>query len=454
MLVVSAAQIMMPIIGGQSLNVALPAMGKSLSINPVVLGWIAISLLLSVAVFAVPAGRIADIYGRKKIFLAGTAICTATSFLLAASDSAAALIFYRVLQGLGGAMVLNTSLVIISSIYTAGRRGKALGICLAGTYAGQTLAPFLGGLLTHHFGWRSVFLINVPLGLFIMGFTLWKIEDEWVGDRNQKFDLVGAIILAVTLVSVIYGLSGFPSKIGSLLIIAGLSFGVVFITWESKIGSPILDINLFRRNLTFSISILSALIFYSAVFSAGFLLSLFVQYIKGFTPQTAGFILLVQPLFQAVFSPIAGKFADRFQTRLLSIMGVALTSVGLFVFTGISMETGFLTIFSGLLLIGCGWAVFVTTNTNDIMGTVESQYYGNASGTIATIRQLGMMVSMAVTMFIFSLYIGRSQVVPEQFGLFLQSVKTSFVVLTGLSFGGLLILVFRGKVEKLGFSSK
>jgi len=451
LLVVLAAQVMMPIIG-QSLTVALPAMGKSLSVNPIVLGWISISLLLSIAVFAVPAGRIADMYGRKKIFLLGVVICTTTSFLLAASHSVASLIFYRAVQGIGGAMVLNTSIVIISSIYPTGRRGKMLGICLAATYIGQTLAPILGGFLTHYFGWRSIFLINVPLGLFIIGFTLWKIDAEWVGDPGQKFDIPGAIILGTMLVAIIYGLSAFPSKLGFLLLLTGLSLGVVFIKWETKTAAPILDMNLFKKNRIFSISILTALIFYSAVFSAGFLLSLFMQYAKGFTPKTAGFILVVQPVFQAAFSPLAGKFADRVKTQFLPIVGMVLTASGLFLFTLIEIETNMASIFFGLFLIGCGWAFFVTTNMNDAMGTVDSHDYGNASGTIATIRQIGMMVSMALTMLIFSLYIGKSQVAPEQLDLFLKSVKTAFVCLTILCLTGLLALAFRGKMKRAHYN--
>ena len=144
LLVIIIAFMMMPIIG-QSVNVALPAIGKSLSSNPIVLGWISISLLLSIAVFAIPAGRIADIYGREKIFLWGVIISTVTSFLLSVSPSATVLIFLRAIQGIGGAMILNTGLVIVSSIYPAGKRGKPLGLCMAAIYTGQTIGRFWGG---------------------------------------------------------------------------------------------------------------------------------------------------------------------------------------------------------------------------------------------------------------------------------------------------------------------
>ena len=446
LLVVLIAYIMMPIIG-QSVNVALPAIGKSLSSNPVVLGWISISLLLSIAVFAIPAGRIADIYGRKKIFLLGVTICTVTSFLLAVSHSAAVLIFFRAIQGIGGAMILNTGLVIVSSIYPAGQRGKPLGLCMAAIYTGQTLAPFLGGLLTHHLGWRSIFLANVPFGLFIIGFMFWKINDERVEAPGEKIDFVGVIIFGIMIVFVMSGLSILPSKQGLWLVLAGLMCGAVFIKWEMKVDLPILEMKLFRENRAFSFSILSAFIFYCGVFAVSFLLSLYLQYIKGFTPQRAGFVLVSQPLFQALLSPLAGRLVDRVRPHLLTLIGMSSATLGMLLFAFITIDTNLLIILIGLFLIGFGWAFFISTNMNDAIGSVDRKYYGTASGTIATVRQIGMMFSIAVTMFIFSLFMGRVQVTPEYYGLFLKSVKIAFLVLTILCFTGLLTLVFRGKIK-------
>lgn len=435
---------MMPIIG-QSVNVALPAIGKSLSSTPVVLGWISISLLLSIAVFAIPVGRVADIFGRKKVFFLGVVICTVTSFILAASRTAAVLIFFRAVQGIGGAMILNTGLVIVSSMYPAGKRGKPLGLCMAAVYTGQTLAPFLGGLLTHHFGWRSIFLANVPLGLFVTGFMLWKIRDEHAAAADEKIDFIGAVIFGAMIVPMMYGLSILPSGQGFWFISAGLICGAVFIKWELKVDTPILEIKLFRENRVFSFSILSAFIFYSGVFAVSFLLSLYLQYIKGFTPQQAGFVLVSQPVFQAFLSPLAGRLVDRVKPRLLSLIGMFSTTLGIFSFALINVNTNLLVILSGLFLVGIGWAFFISTNMNDAIGSVDTKYYGTVSGMIATIRQIGMMFSIALTMFIFSLFMGSVQVTPEYFGLFLKSVKMAFLFLGVLCFTGLLILIFTGK---------
>jgi len=440
------AYVMMPIVG-QSVNVALPAIGESLSSSPVVLGWISISLFLSIAVFAIPVGKIADIYGRKKIFLLGVTICTVTSFLLAVSYSAVTMILFRAIQGIGGAMILNTGLVIVSSIYPAGQRGRPLGLCMAAIYTGQTLGPFLGGLLTHHLGWRSIFLANVPFGLFIIGFMFRKINGERLETPGEKIDFVGAIIFGIMIVLVMYGLSILPSTRGGWLILAGLMCGPVFFKWEKKVDSPILEMKLFRGNRAFLFSILSAFIFFSGVFAVGFLLSLYLQYTKGFTPQSAGFVLASQPVFQAILAPIAGRLVDRVRPHSLSLIGMSLATLGMLLFTFITVDTNLVVILFGLFLVGSGWAFFTSTNMNDAIGAVDKKYYGAASGTIATVRQIGMMSSIAVTMFIFSLFMGRVQVTPEYFDLFLKSVKMAFGVLTVLCFTGSLILVFRVKIK-------
>ena len=443
LLAILIAYIMMPIIG-LSVNVALPAIGKSLSSNPVVLGWISISFLLSIAVFAIPAGKLAEIYGRKKIFLWGTIICTATSFLLAVSHSAVLLIVFRAVQGIGGGMILNTGLVIVSSIYPAGRRGKPLGLCMAAVYTGQTIAPFLGGLLTHHLGWRSIFLANVPFGLFVIFFMLWKIDEEWVDVTGEKIDSIGAVIFGIMLVLIMYGLSILPSSMGFWLIAGGLVCGAVFIKWEMKVDLPLLELKLFRENRVFLFSLLSAFIFYSAVFAVSFLLSLYLQYSKGFTPQKAGFVLVSQPLFQAILSPVAGRLVDRFRPHLLSLVGMASATLGILLFSCITTDTHLSQIVLALFLVGAGWAFFVSTNMNDAIGSVDKKYYGTASGMIATIRQIGMMLSVALAMLIFSLLMGETQVTPENVGLLLKSVKAAFFVLTMMCFMGLFALLYRG----------
>ncbi len=168
-----------------SVNIALPSIGREFAMDAVLLSWVATSYLLAAAMFLVPFGRIADIHGRKRIFTYGILIYTVSSLLSAISTSAVILICFRILQGIGGAMIFGTAVAVITSVFPAGERGKALGINVATVYSGLSLGPFLGGFLTQHFGWRNIFLVNVPLGGLIMAFIFWKLKGEWVGAKRS-----------------------------------------------------------------------------------------------------------------------------------------------------------------------------------------------------------------------------------------------------------------------------
>jgi MFS family permease len=179
---------------GSSVNVALPSIGKEFSMNAVSLSWVVSSYLLSAAVFLVPLGRIADIYGRKRVLTYGIIAFTAFSLLLAISNSPLILISLRVLQGIGSAMIFGTGIAILTSVFPVKERGRALGINVASVYLGLSLGPFLGGILTQHFGWRSIFLVNVPIGLAVISMIFWKLKGEWAEAKGEKFDIAGSII--------------------------------------------------------------------------------------------------------------------------------------------------------------------------------------------------------------------------------------------------------------------
>jgi MFS family permease len=192
---------------GSAINLALPSIGKEFQIDAVLLSWVATSYILAAAISLVPFGRLADIHGRKKIFTLGIAAFTLASFLCAISTSTPMLIIFRIFQGATSSMIFATGMAILTSVFPPQERGKALGINVAAVYTGLSLGPFLGGLLTHHLTWRSVFLMNVPLGLIIICLVFWKLKGEWAEARGEKFDLPGAVIYGLALVSIMYGIS-------------------------------------------------------------------------------------------------------------------------------------------------------------------------------------------------------------------------------------------------------
>ncbi|MGB7545307.1 MAG: MFS transporter, partial [Methanothrix sp.] len=302
-LIIATLTAFLPPFMASSINIALPAIGKEFSMNAVLLGWIATSYLLSSAVFMVPFGKLADIIGMKKVFLSGLFIFTISSLVAYAAPSSTILILSRVLQGIGAAMIFGTGTAILVNVFPLQERGKVLGINAASVYLGLTLGPFLGGVLTHYFGWRSLFLVNVPLGLIPLALGLTRLKGEWAGERGESFDLRGSAIYSLMLVSIMCGFTLLPTPVGVALVLSGAAMLPLLVRAESKVKCPVMDINLFKNNRVYLFSNLAALISYSATFAITFLLSLYLQYIKGLAPDQAGLVMLMQPAVMTVVSP-------------------------------------------------------------------------------------------------------------------------------------------------------
>ncbi len=446
LLIVTLSSFFMPFIAS-SINVALPSIGKEFGVDAIVLGWVASSLLLALTIFLVPIGRIADILGRKKIFIWGVGVYAVSSLLCALSTSVIMLITLRVFQGIGGAMVTGTGVAILTSVFPAGERGRALGISVTSTYIGLSLGPVLGGFLTQQFGWRSILIVNGLLGLVTLAVALWKLRGEWVEAKGEKFDFVGSIIYGLALLALMSGFSFLPDFLGLGLVAIGIAGVFIFIIWETRTKSPVLNVNLFRNNITFSLSNVAALINYSATFAVGFLLSLYLQYTKALSPSYAGLILLAQPLMMAVMSPVAGRLSDRIEPRIVASIGMALSTVGLILISLLSQNTTLEFIIGSQVVLGVGFAFFSSPNTNAVMSSVERNFLGVAGGTLGTMRSLGQTLSLAIAMLLFSVYIGRVQITPEYYPLFLKAFKTAFIIFSVLCFAGVFASLARGKIR-------
>ena len=432
---------------GSAITVALPSIGREFAVNAVSLGWVNTAYLLAAAMFLVPFGRIADIYGRKKIFTCGMVVFALSLFLSANSTSLPLLVSFQALQGIGGAMIYGTSVAILTSAFPIGERGKVLGINAAATYSGISLGPVLGGVLTERFSWRSIFLAGLFLSLMIIAIVFGKLKGEWAGARGERFDLVGSVIYSISLAAVIYGFSLLPSTFGMLLIFAGGLGLLAFFILETQVKNPVLNVHLFLSNRVFAFSNLAALINYSATFAVSFLLSLYLQYVKGLSPQSAGLVLLAQPVVQAVMSPFSGRLSDRVEPRIVASAGMTLTFAGLLLFAFLNEGTALSLIVANLSLLGLGFALFSSPNTNAVMSSVEKRFYGVASGTLGTMRLIGQTLSMAVAMLILTLYLGGVQITPEQYPLFLEGARTVFRVFSALCFLGVFASLVRGRLR-------
>jgi EmrB/QacA subfamily drug resistance transporter len=430
-----------------SVNIALPSIGRELALNAVVLSWVATAYLLAAAAFLVPLGRLADIRGRKRVFLIGMSVDATASVLCALSPSGTWLIAFRAMQGLGGAMIFGTGVAILTSVFPVRERGRALGWNVAAVYTGLSVGPLIGGLLTEHLGWRSIFYLNAFLGLFVIAAVVSKLKAEWAGARGEKYDLPGAIIYCLMLVAIIYGFSELPALKGAWLVLAGLAGLAAFVMWEIRQPYPVLNLSFFRKNIVFRYSNLAALINYSATSSITFLLSLYLQYIKGLSAEHAGLVLVAQPIVQVICSPFAGSLSDRIEPRLVASSGMALTMAGLILLVFLHGGTSLVFVLIVLVVLGLGFGFFSSPNTNAVMSSVDRTAYGVASGMLGTMRLTGQMLSLAIALLLFALYIGRVQITPEYYPSFLTSMRTAFTISAALCFAGIFASIARGKTH-------
>lgn len=431
-----------------SVTVALPRIGEHFTMDAISLSWVATAYLLSAAAFLVPVGRASDIYGRKRVFLWGMVFINLSSLLAAFSTSGAELILWRVLQGVGSSMIFGTGVTIVASVYPASERGKALGIVLTAVYVGVSSGPFIGGVLTDLFGWRSLFFTNVAIGMVVLVTILWKIREEWTEAKGESFDVTGSFLYVAAFTATMYGLTSLPSVKGFFFFSGGLAGLFLFGVWELRVEHPVLEMRLFMKSRVFLFSNLAALINYSATFAVTFLISLYLQYIKGFSPRAAGLVLVSQPLMQAVLSTFTGRLSDRVEPRVVSSMGMLSLMVALLLFSFLDQATSVWLVVVNLLFLGFGFALFVSPNTNAIMSSVDKKFYGVASGTMATMRVIGQTLSMGIVMFVFMLFMGRIQITQQYYGQFLQSTKATFLIFACLSFLGIFASLARGRIHK------
>jgi len=431
-----------------SVNIALPSISKEFAMNTVLMNWVVLSFMLTMAVFILPFGRVADIFGRKRLLIYGMSVFTLASIICGISFNAGMLIASRVLQGIGSAMISVTLISILSSVYSQGDRGRALGINVAATYIGLSSGPFLGGFLTKYLGWRSIFFLVVPIGIIVI-IILLNLKQNWAEAKGEEFDYKGSIIYSMGLFGVVYGLSFVRSFWGPIFMLIGCILLTIFGFYENRVKNPILNMTLIKNNKILTFSSLAALINYSATFAISYLLSLYLQYIKGFEPQQAGLILLAQPLVQALFSPIAGGLSDRIEPRMVASLGMAITSAGLVFFIFLTENTSIGYIIAALSVVGFGFALFSSPNTNAIMGSVTKKYYGVASGIIGSARSIGQAFSMGITSLVMVFYMGNIQISRSNHPNFILSIKVTFIILTILCFFGIFASIARGKINKI-----
>ncbi len=438
---------------GSSLNLAAPQISKAFSMNAVTLTWVSTIYLISTAIFQIPFARVADMVGRKKMFLLGVSIFSLCTLFSAFAPTTSILLVFRFLAGVGSAMLFGTNMAILTSLFPPQQRGMALGINTAVVYAALAVGPLVGGVLTHYFGWESIFITSAIVGFLAVILGKLFLKGEWIEAKGEKFDVLGSIVYAIALLGLIYGFSKLFNKEGiNWISLACLIIGVLaltgFVFIENRTKSPVFNIKLFSGNRVFALSSVAALINYSATSATAFMISLYLQYIRGFEASHAGIILISQAALQSLFSLLAGRLTNRFAPANLATLGMGIIVFSLLGLIFLSPTTSLWILIILLALLGIGFGIFSSPNVTVIMNSVDKKHYGQASATTGTMRLTGQAFSMGIAGMAISLFLGDNKIIPELYPNFMQSLKTTFIVFLILCLIGVYASSVRNKKTK------
>ena len=452
-------------------NLALPAIGESLHVSIAYVIWIPTAYLVVIASLETTLGRLIDMSGKKRLFLVALVIFSVGSLVAGLSPSIWVLIASRITQGFGAAGMDAAGTALLADAFRTSGRGRAFGLNQMIVYVGSTAGPAIGGFLVQSFGWRSIFYINVPVGVTGIALILLSIEKD-TGSRmlmrsgrgqqsssSSSFDLLGALTLGGFLSSLLLILNqgdiSLSPLLADLLIGACVSSLAGFIYVEARVAAvPLLDLKLFTRNRVFAGGIATALANYSTSTGTLFVLSIYLQTVLDYSPVSAGLILLVQPIFMAISSPISGTLSERFSARVLCAAGMASRATGFLMLSFLSPSSPTTAVWVPLILVGLGHGFFSPANVSSVMGSVRPGKFGVVSAMLGTVRSAGQSVGVAVLGGIMA-----SQIAGGSIGLFLSTsalppamgeavtagTHVAFLVACGISGAGVLTSLMRGR---------
>lgn len=425
-------------------NIALPTLTKELGADLYWIKWVVIIYLLVITCLLLPFGRLSDQRGRKLIFQVGFFIFILGSSLCSLAPDLSWLVFFRAVQAIGASMLMANGPAIIASTFVARDRGAALGTLAMVVSAGLVAGPSLGGFLISEMGWRSIFWINIPIGMLGILLVHRFVKSDRVSLPRLCFDWWGAVLqtLILTFLMILFdppliflqGSSPFPAPrwaIGLLVFF----LGVIFIQVERHVKAPLFDLSLLK-NRTFWTGNLSGFLIFVAFSSVTVLMPFFLEEVLHFSPQRAGGYMTAIPLTIFVVAPISGRLSDRFGSNGLSFWGAFIGAVGLIVMSGflgfgIHEHSSHIFILLGLCSIGLATGLFQSPNNNAIMGSVPLNKLGVASALLATVRNLGLVTGTGMATGIFS-WRFRST------GNFVAAFHTTLIVAALIGFGAMI----------------
>ncbi|MGE4577406.1 MAG: MFS transporter [Candidatus Methanomethylophilaceae archaeon] len=444
LLIASCMASMVTPLTGTMMNLSLVSIGLTFDIGAHALAYVNTAFLLSSAVFMVPIAKVADIYGRKTLFMFGLVLFTISSLVAYFSVSFEMLLALRIVMGLATAAIAGTAMSMLTDAFGPSERGAAIGLNTASVYLGTAMGPVVGGIINDVFGWRSVFLVTIPLAI-ASSFMILGVKFNNEMHYGKTFDLAGTVLYSLAITLTMAGLINMPDPLSVVSMIVGLLMLFVFVKYEKRVGEPVLDVHIFSNKI-FSRSCLASFMMNSANYAVSFFVAIYLQTIGALTSSEAGIVMLSQPIVQTTLTAYFGKLYDRMEDkRLLPTAGVAVSGIGILLIMVLSVDLNIPLVLAALVFFGLGNAIFNAPNTTEIMSSVSPVDRGAASAMVAVVRQTGMMVSMGIAMFAIAVIMGDIDTLgPSTYGNFVTVIRISFFISAVMCLFAMLGSWFRG----------
>ncbi len=446
-----------------SANVALPTIARHFQTDLPTIQWVVITYALTISALLLPMGRLADLIGRKKIYIVGTLVMALGAALSGLSPSLETLFPSRMLQGVGAAMTQGTGMAIVTAAFPANEKGRAIGLIMTMVGVGAVAGPAIGGVVVDTFGWRAVFFLTIPVEIIGVAATLFVLRG-WPEVRESghaRFDWLGATLSAGILVALLLAMTT-GNKTGWLsppilsAFAGAAAMLVTFIWWELRSSAPMLDLRLFQGK-TFSLGVSAAFLTFLGSTSVLFLVPFYVQNVLGYSATAAGFIIVPGAMCMAVLGAVSGVLSDRFGWRPFTVGGLAFSATGLLILSRVTEASSLWMVVPALMLMTSGMGIFYSPNASSMINSVSPAKYGVVSGFMNLVRNAASVSSIAVATIIVTTTMSSLGVEPSLEAVrdnvsgaghaFTLGLRYAFLVMAGMVLSAMIISAFqRGRV--------
>ena len=431
------------------MNLSLINIGEDFDVGSHDLAYINSAFLLASVIFMVPFAKLADIVGKKRLFVIGLLIVILGCFIACFAPAFWVVILGRAVIGVGASSLAMVSISILTDVVPPERRGTAIGYQTMFVYMGLSFGPAVGGALNDLIGWRLLFLITVPMAVASTIIILTGFHKEIAVDKDGSFDLRNSVLYGAAMLLSMGGVMNLPAVWAAVCVVIGILLLALFVRSQINNSRCLLNMGLFK-NWTFSGSCLAAFMNYASSFSISFFLALYLQSIGGLTATEAGLLMIVQPVVQCIFTPFFGKLTDRISNKIiLPTVGMILTSICILTYVFYTLDTPKYVVAMSMVIGGFGFAMFSAPNSTLIMSSVPKEHSSEASAVLSVMRQTGMMVSMGIAMTYITVIMGSTDNLgPETYGLFLQVLELSMITCFIMCIIGTIASISRGKPKQ------